>query len=75
MTLEEILTAAVRHEGIPDGIVTGWVAVVEVLEGGSGGLQLVTLTDPVSPYWRHRGMLAEAVIPDSPEEEDVDDDE
>ena len=75
MTLEEILTAAVRHEGIPDGIVTGWVAVVEVLEGGSGGLQLVTLTDPVSPYWRHRGMLAEAVIPDEmPDEEEEDED-
>lgn len=70
MSLEEMLTQAVREEGLPDGIVTSWVCVVEVLEGGSGGLQLVTLTDLVSPYWRHRGMLAEAAIEDDHDDDD-----
>lgn len=69
--LEEVLTAAIRHDGQPDGIVTSWVIVCEVLEGSTGSLSLITLCDPVQPFWRHRGMLEHAAVPSEfPDDDD-----
>lgn len=38
------------------GFITGWVAVVEWCTS-DGDLMAVTLKDPVSPPWRHAGLL------------------
>lgn len=69
--LEDVLAGIVQQHGIPDGLVTGWVIIAEVMESGSGDMSLLTITDPAHPYWHHRGMLEHAVLPsEAPEDED-----
>lgn len=58
--LEEAISRLVTDEHIAEGMVTKWVVVAEVLDANTGCLSLVTVADPVSPYWVHEGMLANA---------------
>ena len=67
--IETALTEKIRADGYTDGIIIGWCAVVEVLEGTTGDLNLVTLYPPTSAAWRLDGMLRNAGLP---EEEEAD---
>ena len=70
--IEAALTNAVRAEGYPDGIIIGWVAVAEVLEGTTGDLNLLTFYTSNAAPWRLDGMLRNAALPD---ETDIEDDD
>lgn len=54
-TVDEMLKVILARNGWESAIVSAYVLVAEVVT--SDGLQLVTINDPVAPYWRHRGML------------------
>lgn len=53
--IAEAMTARISEEH-GSGFITGWVAVVEWCNA-EGDLLAVTLRDPVSPPWRHAGLL------------------
>ena len=69
--LEQAILQIVSSENIAEGMVTKWVLVAEVLDANTGQVALVTITDPVSPYWVHEGMVANASF--NVEDEDDDD--
>jgi len=67
--LEDFLQAFLNAEEF-DGIVVGYVIVVDLLEPATGDQQLITLTDTHHAYWHHRGMLAEAELPSLQDDDD-----
>ena len=54
--VDELLSDILERSGWDGSIVSAWVIVAEVVTSDDT-LQLVTIHDPVAPYWRHRGML------------------
>ena len=72
--IEDVLTEAIRADGYADGIIVGWVAVAEVLEGTTGDLNLLTFYTSNAAPWRLDGMLRNAALPDETDIEDEDDD-
>jgi len=69
--LDDFLQALLNSEEY-EGIVVGYVVVVDLLEPATGEQQLVTITDTIHPYWHHRGMLAEAELPSLQDDDDDD---
>jgi len=69
-SVEDALSEAMASRLSMHGIVTRWVCVVEVMDGESQMLHLVTIADDSTPYWTHRGMLAEATLDDGDDEDD-----
>ncbi len=67
--LEDFLQAFLNAEEF-EGIVVGYVVVIDLLEPSTGDQQLITLTDVIHPYWHHRGMLAEAELPSLQDDDD-----
>jgi hypothetical protein len=71
--IDELLSSILARSGWEGSIVSAWVLVAEVLTSDDT-LQLVTVTDPVAPYWRHRGMLTACSLEPEPEVDDYYDD-
>jgi hypothetical protein len=71
-SVEDALSEAIATRLDMHGIVTRWVCVVEVMDGESQMLHLVTIADDQTPYWTHRGMLDSAQLDDGVEDEDDD---
>jgi hypothetical protein len=72
-SVEDALSEALASRLDMRGIVTRWVCIVEVMEGETQMLHLVTISDDSTPYWTHRGMLDSAQLDDGVEDDDEDD--
>lgn len=68
---DELLKGILARSGWDGSIVSAWVLVAEVVTRDDD-LQLITITDPVAPYWRHRGMLDACVLEPSDEYDEDD---
>ena len=67
--IEDFIQSVLAREEF-EGIVVGYVIVVDLLEPSTGDQQLITMTDTIHPYWHHRGMLAEAELPSLQDDDD-----